>query len=56
MAAAHGACLPLQEADNKVYDESRGKELIDSAKNITDVVAKVPYSTIQYAITEINNK
>lgn len=41
LAAAHGACLGQQKADNNVYDQTRGKDLIDDAKNITETVAKV---------------
>lgn len=41
LAAAHGACLGQQKADNKVYDQTRGKDLIDDAKNVTETVAKV---------------
>lgn len=41
LAAAHGACLPQQKADNAAYDSTRGKDLIDQSKSITDVVAEV---------------
>ncbi|CAN0058173.1 unnamed protein product, partial [Laminaria digitata] len=40
LAAAHGACLRQQKADNKIYDQTRGKDLIDDAKNVTETVAK----------------
>lgn len=41
LAAAHGACLSQQKADNAAYDSTRGKELIDQSRSITDVIAQV---------------
>lgn len=41
LAAAHGACLPQQKADNAAYDSTRGKNLIDQSRSITDVIAQV---------------
>lgn len=41
LAAAHGACLLLQKADNMAFDESRGVEIIAEHKNLTDIVTEV---------------
>lgn len=46
LAAAHGACLPQQKADNAAYDSARGKELIDQSKSITGTVAEVTADTV----------
>eukprot|EP00752_Nemacystus_decipiens_P006639 g5969.t1 len=40
LAAAHGACLPQQKADNAAYDATRGKNLIEQSKSITDTIAE----------------
>ncbi|CAN0280332.1 unnamed protein product [Ectocarpus sp. 6 AP-2014] len=40
LAAPHGPCLAQQKADNAAYDSTRGEELIQQSRNITDVVSQ----------------
>ena len=41
LAAPQGACLSKRKADDKAFDESRGKAIIRNAGNLTDIVAEV---------------
>ncbi|CAM9706496.1 unnamed protein product [Ascophyllum nodosum] len=40
LAAPQGACLSKRKADDKAFDESRGKAIIRNAGNLTDIVAE----------------
>ncbi|CAM9171583.1 unnamed protein product [Ectocarpus fasciculatus] len=40
LAAAHGPCSSQQKADNAAYDSTRGEELIQQSRSITDVVSQ----------------
>ncbi|CAM9192384.1 unnamed protein product, partial [Hapterophycus canaliculatus] len=56
LAAAHGVCLAQQEADNAAYDSTRGRQLIEQWRNITDVIAQACGTPIEYYEAADNGK